>query len=171
MANKYCMSWSKEWIPMVVSIACFCFGTYTFDTLEDVWVFLDLKQNKFEAKKLLILMHCNGSMIEYSSFTCEPVNKYLSTILSLQLNNFSYERRLWWDNNLKPMAWLQCLCGWCHTVDRCNAWDSHENQQYSLIGNFLSRAFQILTRMAESSILVLIFEKFSLKNFTLLKEL
>ena len=44
MANIYCISWSEEWIAMVVCIACICFGIYRYASeLGDVWVFLGLK--------------------------------------------------------------------------------------------------------------------------------
>ena len=47
MANIYCTSWTEEWIGIVVCIACICFGIYRYTSeLEDVWVFLDLKQNQ-----------------------------------------------------------------------------------------------------------------------------
>ena len=37
----------EEWIAIVVCIACICFGIYRYASkLEDVWVFLDLKQNQ-----------------------------------------------------------------------------------------------------------------------------
>ena len=44
MANIYCISWSEEWIAMVVCIACICFGIYRYASeLGDAWDFLDLK--------------------------------------------------------------------------------------------------------------------------------
>ena len=44
MANIYCISWSEEWIAMIVRIACICFGIYRYASeLGDVWVFLGLK--------------------------------------------------------------------------------------------------------------------------------